>query len=119
MPARAGIAKRDGFAQLSEDAFLRYFADGIPAARARALYAAQQPIATSLFDARTTAAAWHARPTWYAVSRLDHTTSPDLERFLAARMKATTIELAAGHLALVSHAQDIADLILAAAGHAR
>jgi len=119
MPARAGIAKRDGFAQLSEDAFLRFFADGIPPARARALYAAQQSIATSLFDARTTAAAWHTRPTWYAVSRLDHTTSPDLERFLAARMKATTIELPAGHLSLVSHAQEIADLVLAAAGRAR
>jgi hypothetical protein len=30
-------------------------------------------------------------------------------------MKATTVELDAGHLSLVSHPQEIADLILAAA----
>jgi hypothetical protein len=33
-------------------------------------------------------------------------------------MKATTIELPAGHLSLVSHARDIADLIVDAAGGA-
>jgi hypothetical protein len=31
-------------------------------------------------------------------------------------MKATTIELNAGHLSMVSHPREIADLILAAAG---
>jgi hypothetical protein len=31
-------------------------------------------------------------------------------------MKATTIELDAGHLSMVSHPREIADLILAAAG---
>jgi len=119
MPARAGIVKRDGFAQLAEDAFLKSFAEGVPHDKAAALYAAQQPISATLFDGRTTQAAWHAKPTWYAVSALDHTTSPDLERFLALRMKATTVELASGHLSLVSHAQEVAELILAAAGRRR
>jgi hypothetical protein len=32
-------------------------------------------------------------------------------------MNATTVELDAGHLSLVSHPKEIADLILAAAGH--
>jgi hypothetical protein len=53
------------------------------------------------------------------VSKLDQTISPDLERFLAARMKATTVELDAGHLSLVSHAQEITELILAAAGRSK
>jgi hypothetical protein len=44
------------------------------------------------------------------------TINPDLERFLAKRMNATTVELEAGHLSLVSHPKEIADLILAAAG---
>jgi hypothetical protein len=39
-----------------------------------------------------------------------------LERFLATRMKATTVELDAGHLSLVSNSKQVADLILAAAG---
>jgi hypothetical protein len=48
--------------------------------------------------------------------KLDQTINPDLERLLAKRMNATTVELEAGHLSLVSHPKEIADLILAAAG---
>jgi hypothetical protein len=55
-------------------------------------------------------------PSFYAVSKLDKTIDPDLERFLAKRMNATTVELNAGHLSLVSHPKEIANLILAAAG---
>ncbi len=67
-------------------------------------------------DSRTTAAAWHTKPSWYAVSSLDQTINPDLERFLAKRKNATTIELPSSHLSLVSHSKEIADLILKAAG---
>jgi pimeloyl-ACP methyl ester carboxylesterase len=116
MPVRAGVQERDGFTNLSEEAFLKYFANGVAREKAEVLYAEQQPAAASLFGGRTTVAAWRSKPSWYAVSKLDQTISPDLERFLAARMKATTVELEAGHLSLVSHPQEIANLILAAAG---
>jgi pimeloyl-ACP methyl ester carboxylesterase len=116
MPVRAGVEEREGFTKLSESAFLDYFANGLARDKAEVLYAVQEPTAASLFNGRTTAAAWHAKPSWYAVSKLDQTISPDLERFLAARMKATTVEVEAGHLSLVSHPKEIADLILAAAG---
>jgi pimeloyl-ACP methyl ester carboxylesterase len=116
MPARAGVQEHDGYTKLSEEAFLRYFANGVARAKAEVLYAVQEPTAASLFGGRTTVAAWRSKPTFCAVSKDDQTISPDLERFLAARMKATTVELEAGHLSLVSHPQEIADLILAAAG---
>ena len=116
MPVRAGVEEHDGFTKLSETAFLDYFANGVARDKAEVLYAVQEPTAASLFNARTTAAAWHSKPSWYAVSKLDQTISPDLERFLAARMKATTVEIEAGHLSLISHPREIADLILAAAG---
>jgi len=104
-----------GFAQLSEEAFLRDFANGVDPVQARALYAVQGPIADTLFDGRTTQAAWRSKPSFYAVSRHDRTTDPDLERFLAQRMKAKTIELDSGHLSLVTHPREIAGLILRAA----
>ncbi len=119
MPVRAGVQERDGFTKLSEEAFLKYFANGVAPDKAKVLYAEQQPAAASLFGGRTTVAAWRSKPSWYAVSKLDQTISPDLERFLAVRMKATTVELEAGHLSLVSHPQEIADLILAAAGRGK
>jgi hypothetical protein len=50
------------------------------------------------------------------VAKQDLTINPDLERFLAKRMNATTIEVDGGHLIMVSHADEIADLILKAAG---
>ena len=115
-PVRAGIQAHDGFTKLSEDSFLKYFANGVEPQTAKVLYAVQEPTAAALFGGRTTAAAWHAKPSWYAVSKLDQTINPDLERFLAKRMNATTVELEAGHLSLVSHPREIADLILAAAG---
>jgi pimeloyl-ACP methyl ester carboxylesterase len=114
-PAAAGLVTTDGFAQLNEQAFLDDFANGVDSATARVLYAEQAPIAATLFAGRTTIAAWRSKPSWYAVSKRDRTIAPELERFLAARMKATTIELDAGHLSLVSHPQEVARLIVAAA----
>lgn len=116
-PAAAGIVKTGAFEQLSENAFLNDFANGVEPVKAHALYAVQGPIAATLFPtAKTTVAAWRSKPSWYAVSRQDRSMNPELERYLAARMKATTIEVDAGHLSLVSHPQEIATLILAAAG---
>lgn len=116
MPVRAGVETHDGYSVVSEKAFLDYFANGVPARQAQALYAVQQPIAADLFAGKTTLAAWQSKPSWYAVSRDDRTTSPDLQRFLAERMNATTVELDSGHLSLVSHPREIADMILEAAG---
>jgi pimeloyl-ACP methyl ester carboxylesterase len=61
---------------------------------------------------RTTVAAWRSKPSWYAISRQDRTTSPELERFLASRMNATTAEIDSGHLSLITHPQEVTQLIL-------
>jgi pimeloyl-ACP methyl ester carboxylesterase len=114
-PANAGLVESGGFAQLSQQAFLRDFANGVPRARALVLYAAQGRISTMLASGRTSVAAWRHRPTWYAVSKNDRTTNPDLERFLAARMRAKTIELDSGHLSIVTHPVEVTNLILDAA----
>jgi pimeloyl-ACP methyl ester carboxylesterase len=69
------------------------------------------------FASRTTVAAWKSKPTFYAISQQDKTTSPELERFLADRMKAKTIEVDASHVSLISKPKEIADLILLAAAN--
>jgi pimeloyl-ACP methyl ester carboxylesterase len=66
--------------------------------------------------AKTTVAAWHDKPTWYAVSTDDRTINTDLERFMANRMHAHTIELKSSHVSLLSHPTEVADLILEATG---
>jgi pimeloyl-ACP methyl ester carboxylesterase len=119
-PASAGLVKSpDGFAQLSEEAFLRDFAGGVERSKALVLYAVQGRIAQTLFAARTTVAAWRSKPNFYAVSTEDRTTNPELERFLAKRMNATTIELKTSHVSLVTHPKEIAALIVKAAGRTK
>lgn len=115
-PASAGLVKFGNYLRLSESAFLNDFANGVDDVKAHELYAVQQPnVATLSPQARTTVAAWRTKPSWYAVSKQDRTINPDLERFMAGRMKATTIEIDAGHLSIVSHAQQVSAFIMDAA----
>ena len=76
----------------------------------------QQPFHKALLADKVSHAAWRSKPSYYAVSTEDRTINPDLERFMAKRMGATTIEVKASHLALISHPKEVADLILKAAG---
>ncbi|WP_426231716.1 alpha/beta fold hydrolase [Pararhizobium sp. DWP3-4] len=116
-PASKGLVHSGGFAQLSEEAFVHDFAGDLSHKDAMALYAVQGRISDKLFATKTTQAAWKTKPSWYAVSKNDRTTNPDLERFLAKRMDATTVELNSSHVSLISHPREIANLILAAAGY--
>lgn len=116
-PATAGIIFDGDEGRLSEAAFLRDFAGDLPEAKAKVLYAVQQPFHKALLAGKTTQAAWRSKPSFYAVSTEDRTINPDLERFMAKRMGAKTIELKASHLSLISHPEEIARLILEAAGY--
>src|SRR5262249_14026577 len=86
--------------RLSEEAFLRDFAGDLPAAKAKVLYAVQEPFQKVLLSGKTTQAAWRSKPSYYAVSTEDRTINPDLQRFMAKRMGAKTIEVKASHLSL-------------------
>ena len=115
-PATAGIVFDGDEGRLTESAVLRDVAGDLPESRARVLYAIQQPFHKALLTGKTKHAAWRSKPSFYAVSTDDRTINPDLERFMAKRMGAKTIEVKASHLALISQPDTIAALILEAAG---
>jgi pimeloyl-ACP methyl ester carboxylesterase len=115
-PASAGIVFDGDEGRLTEAAFLRDFAGDVPEARAKVLYAVQEPFHKTLLAGRTTNAAWRSKPSYYAVSTEDRTINPDLERFMAARMGAYTIEVKSSHVSMISNPGVIAGLILKAAG---
>jgi pimeloyl-ACP methyl ester carboxylesterase len=115
-PATAGIVFDGDEGRLSEAAFLRDFAGDLPESRAKVLYAVQEPFRKSLLTGKTTRAAWRTKPSFYAVSTEDRTINPDLQRFMAKRMGAKTIEVKASHVSLISQPDVIAALILEAAG---
>jgi pimeloyl-ACP methyl ester carboxylesterase len=117
-PASAGIIFDGDEGRLSEEAFLRDFAGDLPKPKAKVLYAAQEPFQKALLTGKTTQAAWRSKPSFYAVSTEDRTINPDLERFMAKRMGAKTIELKSSHVSLISHPEEITALILEAAQRA-
>ncbi len=115
-PASAGIIFDGDEGRLNEAAFLRDFAGDLPEGKAKVLYAVQEPFHKSLLAGKTTHAAWRSKPSFYAVSTEDRTINPDLERFMAKRMGAKTIEVESSHLSLISHPDEITHLIRQAAG---
>ncbi|BCL32157.1 alpha/beta fold hydrolase [Streptomyces aurantiacus] len=112
-PVTRGIITSGGYKFIGRTAFLQDFANGLPRKEALTLFAAQGPLSTAA--PTTSAAAWQQKPSWYAVSKSDRTINPDLQRFMAKRMGATTVEVNSGHLSLVSHPETITRLILEAA----
>jgi pimeloyl-ACP methyl ester carboxylesterase len=115
-PASAGIVFDGDEGRLTEAAFLRDFAGDLPEAKAKVLYAVQESFHKALVTGKTTQAAWRSKPSFYAVSTEDRTINPDLERFMAKRMGARTIEVNSSHLSLISHPEEITNLIFEAAG---
>jgi pimeloyl-ACP methyl ester carboxylesterase len=115
-PALAHLfTDKQGFAWLSEDDFVHHFAGDVDPVQAKVLYAVQQPLAASGFGEVMGVPAWKTLPSWYLVAAADEALPPDAERQFATRMGATTIEIPSGHLAMVSHPADVAQLIEAAA----
>jgi pimeloyl-ACP methyl ester carboxylesterase len=107
---------KQGFGWLSEDDFVNHFAADVDPVRARVLYAAQQPLAGSAFTDVMGVPAWKSLPSWYLVATQDEAIPPDAERLFARRMGATTVEAASSHVAMISHPDEVAQLIKTAAG---
>jgi pimeloyl-ACP methyl ester carboxylesterase len=115
-PAIAHLsADPKGFMWLPQDDFVQHFASGVDPLKAKALHAVQQPIAGPIFEQPMGMPAWRSQPTWYQISSQDEAIPPDAQRMFASRMGATTTEVPAGHLAMVSHPGETAQLIKTAA----
>jgi pimeloyl-ACP methyl ester carboxylesterase len=104
-----------GFLWFDPAAIPANFAPDIPVAEARVLAAVQKPIAARAFADQAGPPAWKILPSWYLVSTEDRMINPDLERFMAARIGATTVEVRSSHASPASHPHQVAKLILAAA----
>ncbi|WP_042414885.1 alpha/beta fold hydrolase [Streptacidiphilus anmyonensis] len=84
-------------------------------ATARALAAEQRPLSLDAVTGTATAAGWKTVPSWYLVAKQDQAIAPDLERWMAARAGAHTVEVNAPHLAMAVVPEKVADLIEEAA----
>jgi pimeloyl-ACP methyl ester carboxylesterase len=109
------IVDEQAFAWLPEGDFVTHFAADVETSRAKVMWAVQQGLAMSTFEDVMGEPAWKSHPSWYLVATNDEAIPPDVERTFAKRMRAKTVEVSSGHLAMVSHAAEVVRLIEAAA----
>jgi pimeloyl-ACP methyl ester carboxylesterase len=105
----------NGFAWLPEDDFVHHFAGDVDPVKARVMFAVQQPLATSALQDVMGVPAWKSYPSWFMVAEGDQAIPPEAERQFARRMGATTVEVPSNHVAMVSHPDDVVQLIRAEA----
>lgn len=113
-PVFAHIDVKDGRIWLLPDG-IDDFAGDLPAQEKKLVWAAQGVPKPDLFNAKAGGTAWKSKPSWYIVGKKDRTVQPDLERFFAKRMGATTYELDSSHVAMLSQPERVLDVIHAAA----
>jgi pimeloyl-ACP methyl ester carboxylesterase len=104
-----------GFLYIDRARFHDAFARDLPEADTRIMAATQKPINGKSFGEKVPAAAWKTIPSWYIVGTEDRAINPDLERYYAKRIGATTIEIKASHVPFLSHPREVARVIEAAA----
>jgi pimeloyl-ACP methyl ester carboxylesterase len=91
------------------------FAGDLPEAEQQLVWATHYAPAADLFARNAEGVAWRSKPSWYVVANNDRTVHPELERFVAERMDATTYDLDSSHVPMLSHPDVVLDVIRTAA----
>jgi pimeloyl-ACP methyl ester carboxylesterase len=67
--------------------------------------------AAELFNKNAPGVAWKSKPSWYVLAKNDQTVHPELQRFVAKRMGATTVEVNSSHVPMLSQPELVLDVI--------
>jgi pimeloyl-ACP methyl ester carboxylesterase len=120
-PGYAGLLQPDagGYLWFPQADLPHWFAQDLPAPNAMVLAATQNPIRASAFADKVSAAAWRNKPTWYLVTEQDRMIDPQLQREMAARIKARVTSVAASHVPFISRPRETTAIILDAVAGVR
>jgi hypothetical protein len=75
------------------------------------VYATHFAPALDLLTQKHDGIAWQSKRSWSIVATEERTVHPDLERFAAKRMGATTVEVKSSHLPMLPHPREVLDVI--------
>ncbi len=117
--ANSAVPEGEGYVIVNPKTFHADFAADVPAKEADFMAISQVPVSISVFGTPIANAAWHNKPSWYAVATEDRMINPDLERFMAKRAGSTTIEVKGSHSIYLSQPKIVARLIEQAAKGAK
>ena len=110
-----GAPKGDSDLYLKQAVFPGAIANGIPAAKATAMAAAQRPVTFSALTAPSGAPAWKSLPSFYLLGTEDHIVPPALQRSMAEHAGAEIATVASGHLPMITDATSVEALVVKAA----
>ena len=91
------------------------FAGDLSEAEQKLVWATHMVPDVDLFNQKVEGTAWRSKPSWYIVAKNDRTVNPELERFAAERMGASTYELESSHVPMLSQPDAVLDVIRTAA----
>ncbi len=91
------------------------FAGDLSEQEQKVVWATHFAPAADLFSRNAPGTAWKSKPSWYIVANNDRTVQPDMQRFLAKRMAATTRAVESSHVPMLSHPELVIEVIRAAA----
>ncbi len=120
-------ATMPGLKAVTEDRYGNYLMDpagyrqalahDTPEKVVRVMAASQLPMSIDAFDDKVAVAAWHSKPSWYAVSTRDQIVDSALQEWMAQRIKARVVRIPSGHASILSHPDTVAAMIEDAAQH--
>ncbi len=105
-----------GLVWLPAEAFPEAFAPNASSDEVTVLAAVQRPINIACVGVPVGRPLWRDRPTWVLIAEQDRMINPRTQRFTAGRMDARVRTRPVDHTPLVTSPQDVADIILDAAG---
>ena len=112
------IAVADGRVWLLAPEGTKCFAGDLPEQEQKVVWATHYAPAADLFEQqklKPNDIAWKSKPSWYIVAKADRAVHPDLQRFLAKRMGATSLETNSSHVPMLSQRDLVIDVIRKAA----
>jgi pimeloyl-ACP methyl ester carboxylesterase len=111
------IEVADGRVWLLSPEGTKCFAGDLPEEEQKVVWATHYAPAADLFQQqkKVDGIAWKSKPSWFIVAKADRTVHPDLQRFLAKRMGATTVEANSSHVIMLSQPDLVIDVIRKAA----
>lgn len=107
---RGFVEQKDGRLWMRPEG-VECFAGDLSQAEKGVVWATQYAPAADLFSRNAAGVAWKTKPSWYIVATKDRTVQPDLERFVAKRMNATTYEVESSHVVMLSQPEFVLDVI--------
>src|SRR5690349_11615870 len=105
-----GVEIADGRIWVTQDG-LEFFAGDLTPAEKQIVWATAMAPDADLFNQKVEGVAWRSKPSAFVIAANDQTVNPDLQRFCAKRMGATTHEVASSHVAMLSHPDVVLEAI--------